>query len=96
MKKVEDSFIDLYKFVCPVCNNSFQCGKPFTLYYCPYCGLDINAYKKEMRRWEQDSSVKNRDILDEMKSKYSLTDEEKDAIDYATMLIQSEIDGEVD
>lgn len=47
-----------------------------------------------MAWWEK--YVRQRDLLENMKIKYSLTEEEKEAIDYATFLIQKDIDGEVD
>jgi len=47
-----------------------------------------------MAWWEAD--VRKRDILGEIKSKYPLTDAEKEAVDYAILLIQNEIDGEVE
>ena len=40
--------------------------------------------------------VKKRDLIEDIKTKYSLTEEEIDALDYAIFLIQCEIDGEVE
>ena len=88
--------IELCEFTCPVCHNLLKQSKPFELHYCPFCALDIDAYNEEYDRRQRDSDVVRRDLLKNLKSKYSLTDEEKEAIDYATMLIQNEIDGEVE
>ena len=96
MKKSKDIILDIYEFTCPVCNNTLKQSKPFKLHYCPFCALNIVAYNKECNRRQHNIDVTRRNLLENMKSKYSLIDEEKEAIDYATMLIQSEIDGEVD
>ncbi len=85
-----------WTFTCPVCNNTLKQSKPFELHYCPYCALDIKAYNKEYDSIRNDPDVEMRNLLENMKSRYPLTDKEIEAIDYATMLIQSEIDGEVD
>ena len=85
-----------WTFTCPVCNNTLEQSKPFKLHYCPFCALDIDAYNKEHDRRQRDSDVIRRDLLENMKSKYPLTDEEKEAIDYATFLIQRDIDGDID
>lgn len=85
-----------WTFTCPVCNNTLEQSKPFKLYYCPYCALDIMAYNEECDSIRYDPDVERRNLLENMKSRYLLTDEEKEAIDYATMLIQSKIDGEVE
>ena len=82
-----------WTFTCPVCNNTLEQSKPFELYYCPYCALDIKAYNK---RIQNDPDVEKRNLLENLKSKYPLTEAELEAIDYATLLIQNEIDGEVD
>ena len=97
MKKSKDIILDIYEFTCPVCNNTLKQSKlPFNFRYCPFCDLDIDAYNKECNRRQHDPDVTRRNLLENMKSKYSLTDAEKEAIDYATMLIQGEIDGEVE
>ena len=88
--------MDLWKFTCPVCHNTLKQSKPFELHYCPFCRLDIDAYNEEYDRRRRDSDVIRRDLLENMKSKYPLTAAEIEAIDYATMLIQNEIDGEVE
>lgn len=40
--------------------------------------------------------VEQRRILEDMKSKYALTEDEVEAIDYAIFLIQDEIDGDAE
>lgn len=88
--------IELCEFTCPVCHNTLKQVKPFELHHCPYCALDIDAYNEEYDRRQHDSDVSKRNLLESMKSKYPLTDEEKEAIDYAILLIQNEIDGDID
>ena len=85
-----------FTFTCPICNKMLIVDEQFNLHYCPFCALNIDAYNKECNRRQHNPDVTRRNLLENMKSKYSLTDEEKEAIDYATMLIQSEIDGEVE
>ena len=85
--------IELWEFTCPLCHNTLKQSKPFELHYCPFCALDIKAYNNRIRH---DSEVERRTLLESLKFKFSLTDEEKEAIDYATSLIQNEIDGEVE
>lgn len=89
--KLKPITISVYRFDCPECGNTFTYDKPFEIHFCPYCAFNI--YKEVQKN---DTEVAKRNILDNMKSKYPLTDKEKDAIDYAIFLIQNEIDGEVD
>ena len=44
----------------------------------------------------RDDLAKQRDILTTIKSKYDVTAVEKETIDYAILLIQKEIDGDMD
>ena len=67
-----------WAFNCPVCNNTLKQSKPFDLHYCPFCALDIDAYNEEYDRRQHYSDVVRRDLLENMKSKYPLTDEEKE------------------
>ena len=88
--------IDLWKFTCPVCHNTLSQSKPFSFRYCPFCAIDIDEYNEGCNRIRHDPDVEKRNLLEDMKSRYLLTYKEKEVIDYAIMLIQKEIDGEVD
>ena len=88
--------MDLWEFTCPVCHRTLRRSKPFPLQYCPFCALDIKAYNEECNRKQHYSDVARRDTLKLIADKFPLTEEEKDAIDYAMLLIQNEIDGEVE
>lgn len=96
MKPKWESNTGFWAFTCPVCHNLLKQSKPFELHYCPFCALNIVAYSEEYARRQCDSDVSKRNLLENMKLKYPLTDEEKEAIDYAVFLIQNEIDGEVE